>query len=88
MLIRFGNLTVRELADMVAADLTDAEVAQLESYRTDHAVFSAPDKFHIFNDPALVVVLGADAIAPVIAIFQTAHERRPFAGRIDFLPNH
>ena len=85
-LIRFGNLTVQQFADKVGADFTADEIAALESQRTDHAEFTDPAKFHIFDDPAVCIVIGTEAERDALPVFCAADGRRSFNRQVSFYP--
>lgn len=84
MHIRFGNLTVRQFADSVGADFADEQIEQLEAYRTDEAMFTDESKFHIFEDPAISVVLGDVAFDETFELFRAANERQSFTREVSF----
>lgn len=86
MYLRMGNLTVRQFADRVNADFSDNEVEFLEDLRTDVAQFEDSNRFHIFDDPAISVVVGREAMPAVIDTFTTANSRRAFTREVSFYP--
>lgn len=86
MYLRFGNLTVQEFADRVGAVFTDDEIATLEAARNPQATVTDPGQFHIFDDPALAVTLGPDAIESVLPIFTAANDRNAFTEPVSFYP--
>jgi hypothetical protein len=86
MNLRFGNLTVAEFAERVGTEFTAEELALLESYRTSTASFAEPDKFHIFDDPAISISIGAIALAATQQIWVDADRDNPFNQKINFYP--
>lgn len=86
MNLRLGNLTVEQFGELVGADLTAEEIAMLETYRTDRADFTDPAKFHIFEHPAVSVVIGQVAFAEAAPVFIAANDRKPFNREVGFYP--
>jgi len=86
MNIRFGNMTVDQFAAAVGAKFTPVQSATLESYRSDRAEFTDPDKFHIFDDPAITISIGSKALAETKAIWLAANELSPFKREVSFYP--
>lgn len=86
MYLRFGNLTVNQFADRVGAVFTDEEIETLEAARSHQASVTDPGQFHIFDDPALVVTLGRDAVESVLPIFAAANDRSEFTQPVSFYP--
>ena len=86
MNIRFGNLTLEKFAEKVGADFTAEELATLNECRTDLANFTDPDKFHIFDHPAVVVVIGKRAMAATEHIWVAADTRAKFNREVTFFP--
>ena len=84
MFIRFGNLTVTHFAQRVGAEFTPEEIETLESYRTEEAEFSDPNKFHIFEDPAVCVVIGPVALEATKSIWVGADARKQFNRPVGF----
>lgn len=86
MIIKFGNLTVRQFAERVGAEFTPEELELLESHRTDTAGFTDPGKFHIFEDPAISIHIGSAAQVELLPVFSAANARRTFNREITFYP--
>lgn len=85
MLIKFGNMTVKEFATAVGADFTAEELDYLESKRSDIAEFTDPEAFHIFNDPAISIHLGQLAYqGRVVEVFKAANDRVKFNREVSF----
>lgn len=80
MIIRFGNLTVQEFADLADANFTDEEKSILESHRSDIADH-ADGTFHIFRDP-LGFSVGEDVKNTVNPILIRANERKKFSRQV------
>lgn len=86
MILKLGNLTVKRFAELVGADFTEEEAALLELYRTDLAGSKDPERFHIFEDPAISIHIGAGAMVATIGTWTAANERKPFNREIGFYP--
>jgi hypothetical protein len=82
--LRLGNLTVKQFAARVGSMVSEADEAELESYRTNDASFTDPTKFHIFSDPAPSIVIGADALTATLPIWQRMHREAPFDREVGF----
>lgn len=77
MMLRLGNLSPEAFAERVGAEFTPEEVAYLRSVWSQKAALVGPDDFHIFDDPAISVTVGAPS-SRTVAVFQAANERKPF----------
>jgi len=86
MLLRFGNLTVKQFAARVMSMVSEADEAELESYRTDDANFTDPTKFHIFEDPGISIVIGSEALDATLPIWRRLHREAPFDREVGFYP--
>jgi hypothetical protein len=86
VILKLGNLTVKRFAEIVGADFTEEEVALLEAYRVDLASSKDPATFHIFQDPAISIHIGEDAMAATMPTWTAANERKPFNREIGFYP--
>ncbi|MEJ7648672.1 MAG: hypothetical protein WKF57_06525 [Nakamurella sp.] len=86
MNVVFGNLTVAQFAEQVGAEFTAAELAELESHRTDFARSGDPGTFHIFDNPAVQVHIGAAAMADTRHIWEAANNRALFNRPVSFFP--
>jgi hypothetical protein len=81
-----GNLTVAQFMERVGAAATPEEVEWLERSRTDTAQFTNSDKFHIFDDPAISIVIGADAMNRTIDVWKRINARQEFNREVGFYP--
>lgn len=86
MILRLGNLTVAQFMERVGGDATPGEVAELEAARTDEANFTDPTRFHIFDDPGISIVIGADCLTDTLPVWQRINARRPFNREVGFYP--
>lgn len=86
MILKFGNMSVRQFEEKTGTKFTDAEVATLESYRCDDANANTTDGFHIFDDPAISVHIGAVALEATMPIWKAAQARSPLNRAVTFYP--
>ena len=86
MFIRLGNLTVAQFMERVGAAATPEEVEWLERWRTDEANFTAPGKFHIFDDPAISIVIGAACLNRTLATWKRIDARQKLNQEVRFYP--
>lgn len=86
MILKFGNLTVAQFEKRVGTEFTNDEQKLLESHRQDVADVRDPWKFHIFDDPAISITIGSEAMKACKAAFVAANTRAPFNRQITFYP--
>lgn len=85
-LLRMGNLTVADFMNNVGAAATPAEIDWLERWRTDNASFTDPDAFHIFDDPAISIVIGKGCMNRTIDVWKRIDARQKFNREVGFYP--
>lgn len=86
MHLRLGNLTVAQFAERVHAEIQPDELAWLEERRTNDANFTDPTKFHIFDSPRVMVVIGAECYDETLSTWQLINARRLFNPEVPFYP--
>lgn len=86
MNLRLGNLTVAQFMERVEGAATPDEIEWLERWRTDDANFSDPDAFHVFDDPAISIVIGAGCMNRTGDVWKRINSRRAFNREVGFYP--
>ena len=83
MLIKFGNVSPKEFAERVGSEFTADEMVHLEAVWSRNAELQSAEDFHIFDDPAISIHIGA-ADSRTVEVFKAANERRTFGCPVMF----
>lgn len=83
MILKFGNLSPAEFAARVGSEFTEGELAELKSVWSQGAKLRNADDFHIFDDPAISIHIGA-ADSRAVEIFKAANARNTFNREVTF----
>ncbi|MFJ4173380.1 hypothetical protein [Microbacterium sp. NPDC089696] len=81
-----GNLNVAQFMERVGGAATPAEVEWLERWRTNDANFTDPERFHIFDDPAISIVIGAGCLNRTADVWKRINARQTFNREVGLYP--
>ncbi len=70
MSIMLGNLSVKQITERLGIEITEDERKALEDSRQENAQNIAPDKWHGFDIPFMIVCGSRDAAVKVMEILK------------------
>lgn len=83
MHIKFGNLSPQAFAEKVGAQFTPDELEHLESVWSQQTKLTSAEDFHIFDNPAISVHIGATD-SRTVEVFSSANDRTAFNRPVTF----